>query len=127
MRALDLEAIQARLEAGTADYGTLEGVALSLLGEIRRMRSFIDALALHATTTWPDSGCGSGRPAGQVLTTTAHVGAIQTLIFGCQRGWTITETADAYEAEWPGATRLDGPAAKPSRAGPDGRPATRMV
>ena len=90
-----------------------------------RLTGFINALAEHATTTWPDSSCGADRPAGQVLTTTAHVEAIGTLIRSCQAGRSVTEAADAYAAEWPGTTRLDGPAGRSSRAGLDGRPLQR--
>ncbi len=93
-----------------------------LTDENARLESFITALAEHATTTWPDSSCGRDRPAGQVVTTTAHVAAVTMLLRGCGAGWTLTETADAYAAEWPGSTRLDGPAGKSSRGGPDGRP-----
>ena len=89
--------------------------------ENERLKGFIAALAEHATTTWPDSSCGTARPAGQVLTTTAHVDAIAMLIQGCQAGLSVTEAADAYAAEWPGTTRLDESAGRSSRAGPDGR------
>ncbi len=93
--------------------------------ENERLNSFIAALAEHAATTWADSSCGTARPAGQVVTTTAHVEAIDMLIRCCQASLSVTEAADAYAAEWPGTTRLDGPAGRSSRAGPDGRPLPR--
>ena len=93
--------------------------------ENERLQGFVAALAEHATTTWPDSSCGTARPAGQVLTTTAHVDGIAMLIRSCQAGWSVTEAADAYAAEWPGTTRLDGPAGRSFRAGLDGRPIQR--
>ncbi len=99
-------------------YGEIE----ELRSENERLARFIDALAEHATTTWPDSSCGSGRPAGQMITTTAHVAAIAMLVRSCQAGKSVTEAADAYAVEWPGTTRLDGPAGRSSHAGPDGRP-----
>ena len=105
--------------------GCLEAELEQLSRDNERLTGFINALAEHATTTWPDSSCGTARPAGQVLTTTAHVDAIAMLIQSCQSGLSVTEAADAHAAEWPGTTRLDGPAGRSSRAGPDGRPLPR--
>lgn len=90
--------------------------------ENARLAGFVAALAEHALTTWPDSSCGTGRPAGQMFTTTAHVEAINTLLAHCEAGQSVAEAADAYAAMFPGSTRLDGPAGRSSHAGPDGRP-----
>lgn len=90
--------------------------------ENARLAGFITALAEHATTTWSDSSCGTGRPAGQMFTTTAHVAVIDTLLAHCQAGKSVAEAADAYAAMFPGSTRLDGPGGRSSHAGPDGRP-----
>jgi len=90
--------------------------------ENERLAGFVAALAEHATTTWPDSSCGTDRPSGQVVTTSAHVEPITMLVRCCQAGLSVTEAANAYAMEWPTTTRLDGPAGRSSRAGPDGRP-----
>lgn len=90
--------------------------------ENERLTSFLMAIYNHGTTTWPDSSCGSGQPAGQMITSEAHIEVIQHLCSAAFTGKTLTEAADQWEKIMPGTTRLDAAPAAPRRRGRDGRP-----
>ena len=49
-----------------------EHAAAALREEVVRLDAFLVAIAAHGKTTWADSSMGSGRPAGQVLTSEVH-------------------------------------------------------
>lgn len=94
----------------------------ALIAEVERLTDYLTAILDHGSTMWADSSCGRGSAGGQTITSTAHGEVVQHLVQSALQGVTVKEAADAY-AEWvPGTSRLDEPAKRPRRAGPDGRP-----
>lgn len=89
--------------------------------EIERLRSFLEAIAQHGWTVWPNSSCGGGV-GGQAITTTDHGEVVTHLTSHALRGSTLTEAADEWDRMYPGCSRLDEPAKPARRRGPDGRP-----
>lgn len=83
---------------------------------------FLYAILDHGFTLWSDTGCGSGRPAGQSMTQECHSEVIYHLVASALRGHTLEEAADQWEMFMPGTVRLDEKPAVPRRRGPDGRP-----
>lgn len=93
------------------------------LSEEERLRSFLTAILHHGSTMWSDSSCGTGRPAGQTITSEAHPEVVEHLTTSALRGHTLKDAADQWEAYQPNTVRLDERPAPPRRRGPDGRPA----
>lgn len=90
--------------------------------EAARLRSFLEAIYREGSTVWPNTSCGRGGIGGQMMTTTWHHDAIDTLLQGALRGETLEQAADVYASMYPNARRLDVPSTHARRAGEDGRP-----
>lgn len=93
-----------------------------LLAEVDRLRAFITAALSHGMTTWPDGGRGTGRAAGQMVTTEAHIEVLDHLLRCAWHGDSVTDAADQWAELFPTTVRLDQPPAAPRRRGLDGRP-----
>lgn len=108
--------------ADAAFIATSREAVPALIAEVERLTGYLTAILDHGSTMWSDSACGSGSAGGQTITSVAHGEVVQHLVQSALQGVSVKEAADAY-AEWvPGTSRLDEPAKRPRRAGPDGRP-----
>ena len=99
-----------------------EHAAAALREEVVRLDAFLVAIAAHGKTTWADSSMGSGRPAGQVLTSEVHGEVIEHRVGSALAGRSLVEAADDWARLFPRAVRLDEAPGRTGRRGPDGRP-----
>ena len=99
-----------------------EHAAAALREEVVRLDAFLVAVAAHGKTLWADSSMGSGRPAGQVLTSEVHGEVIEHLVGSALAGRSLAEAADDWARLFPRAVRLDEAPGRTGRRGPDGRP-----
>lgn len=87
-----------------------------------RLRSFLLAIARHGQTMWPDTSMGGGGIGGQMITSEQHGEVVDHLVSCALRGDSLKQAADDWARLFPGTPRLDGPAGRSGRRGPDGRP-----
>jgi hypothetical protein len=99
-----------------------EHAAEALRAEVVRLDAVLVAIGAHGKTLWADSSMGSGRPAGQMLTSECHGEVIEHLVGSALAGRSLAEAADDWARLFPRAVRLDEAPGRSGRRGPDGRP-----